>query len=1035
MENKILSLDLGSNSIGATIRDLSDKENQFKKTTVITFETGVGRDKGKFTLSHAAERTGKRSLRRLYQARKYKLWETLKVLEKDKMYCPISEESLTRWKHYSKEEALKGNGGRAYPINDIPFNNWIKLDFDNDGKPDYTSPYELREELSTVKLDFAIEENRFKLGRALYHIAQHRGFKSSKKVQNADDENDANEGDHFDKDKGAEGKKRKKLWEAIQKLNLDIESSLTIGAVFSKIEQSNKKNKTNIRIRKELHQYVTRKMLMQEVQDIFTFQRISFGSIFKNEEGEELKINQSPMFWQRPLRSQKGTIGKCTLEPNKFRCPESYPAFEEFRAWSFLNNIKYTIKGNKDSVPQQIPLHYRKEIYDTKFFRVSKKDFYFDEIAEWIRNKNEHDNWQLKYDFKTNVAACPVSARLKDIFGEDWQNFNLETEKRKQAKKKDGTIKEHKTTYNIDDIWHILFDCDDEDILEDFASKILKLDDKKTNKFLALFKSMPVAYGMLSLKAINNILPFLREGYIYTEATLLAKVPKILGDEIWATNKEKILSNLQTFVIDKCREEKRILNITNNLIAQYKALPPNEKFAENKDYQLGERDHLFDESSLENDTNQILKAIEESYGKSIWKEKTEVGQKEIIEQVSKEYQAFFSDKERKFKKLPHLQLLMKRFLADNFEFLYCFDTFKESKEGEEKCKCSACKKLNSLYHPSQIDIYPRAREINYKFNDIKKRMVMLGSPITGAFRNPMALRALHELRKYINYLIATEQIDEQTRIVVEIPRDSNLDDNNKRWAWMEYQSKRRQENKEFRDAIYELLKDPQGSGSIVNPDSDSDIDKFRIWYEMIEGNEALEGFEEKKIFIPLEKTVSTKKSKKGKEEEIEEFNEDNYLRINKSLVFKLQKARDNIQAKYKLWKEQGCRCIYTGKVIGITDLFQENLIDFEHTIPRSRSLDNSLANLTVCYADFNRNIKKNQIPFELENYEKSAYGYNGSILSRLEKWEQKVKDIKLHVEFWKTKSKRGSKSKMISPGSNISEKDFAYVNAIFGNST
>ena len=57
---------------------------------------------------------------------------------------------------------------------------------------------------------------------------------------------------------------------------------------------------------------------------------------------------------------------------------------------------------------------------------------------------------------------------------------------------------------------------------------------------------------------------------------------------------------------------------------------------------------------------------------------------------------------------------------------------------------------------------------------------MLGSPITGAFRNPMALRALHELRKYINYLIATEQIDEQTRIVVEIPRDSNLDDNNRK---------------------------------------------------------------------------------------------------------------------------------------------------------------------------------------------------------------------------------------------------------------
>ena len=60
------------------------------------------------------------------------------------------------------------------------FHSWIILDFNGDGKPDYSSPYQLRRELVSVQLDFNQPIDRYKLGRALYHIAQHRGFKSSK---------------------------------------------------------------------------------------------------------------------------------------------------------------------------------------------------------------------------------------------------------------------------------------------------------------------------------------------------------------------------------------------------------------------------------------------------------------------------------------------------------------------------------------------------------------------------------------------------------------------------------------------------------------------------------------------------------------------------------------------------------------------------------------------------------------------------------------------------------------------------------------
>ena len=146
----------------------------FKWYGVYTFKKGVGDGKsGEFSL--AAERTKNRSSRRLYNARRYRKWETLKVLiEND--YCPLTMEELNNWKFYKKDV------GRTFPLKNKAFNQWIKLDFDMDGKPDFSSPYQLRRELINGKLDLKNKSNRYKVGRALYHIAQRRGFKSSRKI-------------------------------------------------------------------------------------------------------------------------------------------------------------------------------------------------------------------------------------------------------------------------------------------------------------------------------------------------------------------------------------------------------------------------------------------------------------------------------------------------------------------------------------------------------------------------------------------------------------------------------------------------------------------------------------------------------------------------------------------------------------------------------------------------------------------------------------------------------------------------------------
>lgn len=67
--------------------------------------------------------------------------------------------------------------------------------------------------------------------------------------------------------------------------------------------------------------------------------------------------------------------------------------------------------------------------------------------------------------------------------------------------------------------------------------------------------------------------------------------------------------------------------------------------------------------------------------------------------------------------------------------------------------------------------------------------------------------------------------------------------------------------------------------------------------------------------------------------------------------------------KYRLWVECNGVCPYTGREIGLHQLFTQD-IDIEHILPFSRSQDDSMANKTLCYAHENREVKRNRTPYE-----------------------------------------------------------------------
>ena len=285
---RVLGIDLGTNSIGWAITERDDNGCNLIDKGVDIFQEGVNRTKsGEEPM--VKTRTNARALRRHYFRRRLRKIELLKVLVDNHMCPPLSDAQLDAWR-YEKQ----------YPM-DEEFLCWQRTD-DNIDK----NPYFDRNTVLSTTLDLSKQSDRYVLGRALYHLSQRRGFLSNRKDQTEEDENG-------------------EVKSSITALNDEIISSgcQYLGEYFFKLYQSKDKIRQHYTSRKE--------HLEAEFYAICEKQNIS----------EQLhKSLYKAIFYQRPLKSQKGLVGHCTFEKGKARCPVSHPRFEEFRMWSFINTIK-----------------------------------------------------------------------------------------------------------------------------------------------------------------------------------------------------------------------------------------------------------------------------------------------------------------------------------------------------------------------------------------------------------------------------------------------------------------------------------------------------------------------------------------------------------------------------------------------------------------------------------------------------------------------------------------------------------------------
>lgn len=911
MTQKVLGLDLGTNSIGSSVRNLDlsdDLKGQLEFFSSDIFRSSVNKESNGREYSLAAQRSAHSRSRGLNEARRRKLWATLDLLIKYG-FCPMSPDSLMRWRTYDKQRGLF----REYPIDDKDFNAWILLDFDGDGKPDYSSPYQLRRELVTRQFDFDQPIERYKLGRALYHIAQHRGFKSSKGETLLQQETNSKQSltdettDVAGEMKASEEKLSKGLSTYMKENNL-----LTVGAAFAQLEDE------GVRVRNNNDYRAIRSQFQREIETIFKFQQ---GLSVEKELYERLvseKKNIGTIFYKRPLRSQRGNVGKCTLERTKPRCAIGHPLFEKFRAWTLINNIK--IRMPEEEQAEQLPMKLRFELYNDCFLAFVRAEFKFEDIRKYLEKRlGVHFSYNAKtinYKDSTSVAGCPITARFRKLLGEDWESFHVNGLKQRQAHgKKNASF--HTVSYTIEDIWHFCYDAEEPEAVLSFAQDSLKWEKKKAEELVRIWSAMPQGYAMLSQKAIRNINKMLILGLKYSDAVLLAKVPELVD-----VSDEDILSVTEDYhrVEAQVGYEKQINNIVNALIAKYKSTSEEYRFADhNYDYQLDESDE-----------KDIIKQIESNIGTRKWSLLDADEQTDILQKVRDKYQNFFRSHGRKFVESPKLGECFEEYLMKKFPMI----------EGEQWKK---------LYHPSQIAIY---RPVSAGKD---RSTLRLGNPDIGAIKNPTVLRVLNTLRKRVNQLLDDGVISpDETRVVVETARE--LNDANRKWALDTYNRIRHDENEKIKKILEEFY--PKRRDTI----STDDIDKARYVIDQRE----IDYFTESKTY-------------------------------NKDIK------------KYKFWLEQGGQCMYTGRTINLSNLFDPNAFDIEHTIPESLSFDSSDMNLTLCDAHYNRFIKKNHIPADMPNYDK-AVTIDGkeypAITSQLQRWVDRVERLNRNVEYWKGQARR-----------------------------
>lgn len=276
---------------------------------------------------------------------------------------------------------------------------------------------------------------------------------------------------------------------------------------------------------------------------------------FHPELSQQLKhdIGNITIFYQRPLRSQKGLIATCELEQKQVDtivdgksktitigpkvCPKSSPLFQEFRIWQRLNDLRIVsddLFGNrnldleeKQLLAYELSTHAKltkTQALKILFGKAPKNiDLNFKELdgntTQATLFKAYQDIIEMsghgEYDFSKMTAE-----EAYDIVESVFSALGYNTEPLHFDATLEGKALEKQPYYQL---WHLLYSYEgdksktgDEALIKKIR-EIFNFDNNDYAKVISQITFQP-DYGSLSAKAIRNLLPHMYQGLQYSDA-------------------------------------------------------------------------------------------------------------------------------------------------------------------------------------------------------------------------------------------------------------------------------------------------------------------------------------------------------------------------------------------------------------------------------------------------------------------------------------------------------------------------------------
>lgn len=464
LKNYILGLDIGSNSVGWAVLETTPigegkiKPTGIGKTGTRVFEQGVegDLDSGRDT-SRNLKRREARTRRRMLERRARRLKVLFNILKNNKLLppgdSPDSSEKVAYF--HNLDAALKTEFIKRENIT-----------------PDRTFslvfPYLLRK----TALDHELPP--FEIGRAVYHLAQRRGFESNRKSPPKEDE-----------DLG-------QVYEGIKKLEQSMAeaSARTVGEYLAGLDPEME------RIRSR---WTARRMVKDEFEKIWNKQARFHPEILTTNLKE--KIHRA-MFYQRPLKTQRHLVGGCDLEPGRKRAPWACLEAQRFRLLQRVNDLE--INSPWGEVIELSPEQRKNLIREMTF----KGDRTFVQIKKLFGLKQKY-TFNLQRGGEKKLPGDRVNSKLYAIFGARWLGL---PDADKEAVLHDlRSIQKRKTLYNR-------------------ALKHWGLDEEAASKLSDL--SLEEGYCSHSREAIRKLLPLMEAGVRYAAAKKQMYPDRITGKEL-----------------------------------------------------------------------------------------------------------------------------------------------------------------------------------------------------------------------------------------------------------------------------------------------------------------------------------------------------------------------------------------------------------------------------------------------------------------------------------------------------------------------